>query len=364
MAWLLRRIVTVGAAAAVASTVAQGAAAQASPDSTATLVGFVTIKEAAVPLPYSVVSITQPSREQFTDERGVFRIGNLPRGVIRLRVRHVGYVPVDLNLTLTAGATDTVRVALTRIAVRLTTMQVRAYPECLAPGPPAATDTAFTTIFDQLKQNAEQFRLLMHTYPFVYAVERISSTVLGGIDLRRDRIDTLTLTSDNQWRYSPGTVVVEEKRTPGIAASATMNIPTLANFADPLFVANHCFFNGGLETIDKEELLRVDFVVASALAEPDVDGSIFLDPTTFQIRRSFLHLSKTLKAVAEVTGTEVTTIFAELFPSVPVISTVNSVNHLRVNTRRYKPPTQTREQQQLIAVAFTGRKPGEDAKRP
>ena len=38
-----------------------------------------------------------------------------------------------------------------------------------------------------------------------------------------------------------------------------MNIPTLVNFADKSFLENHCFHNGGLETVDGTEMLRVDF---------------------------------------------------------------------------------------------------------
>jgi hypothetical protein len=332
-------------------------------DSTGTIVGFVTIKDAAVPLPYNVVSIARLQREQFTDERGRFRIAELPAGSVRIRIRHVGYAPADLDVVVRAGGTDTIRVALTRIAVRLTAMQVRAYPECATPGPPPATDTAFTTIFDQLKQNAEQFRLLMTKYPFMYGVERTTSTLLGTSELRREVVDTITLLSDAQWQYRPGTVVVQEKSTSRSAGPVTMRIPTLANFADSLFIANHCFYNGGLETVDKEELVRVDFVAASALKEPDVDGSMFLNPTTFQIRRSFLDLSKPAKAVPDVIGTEATTIFAELFPSVPVIATVSSINHLR-KSRRYRAATETREDQRLIAVQFTRSKPGEDVRKP
>ena len=65
-----------------------------------------------------------------------------------------------------------------------------------------------------------------------------------------------------------------------------------------------------------------------------------------------------------VLETEATTIFAELFPSVPVIATVTSVNRLRVVPGRRRPATETHEDQQLIAVHFTDRKPGEDVKKP
>ena len=332
--------------------------------STGAVVGFVTMREGGVALPYSVVSIPTLARDQFTDDRGVFRLAGLPEGRLRLRIRHVGYSPAELDVDVQPGVVDTVRVALTHIAVRLTAMHVSAYPECVSPGPPLPSDSAFRAIFEQLKQNAEQFRLLITQYPFISGVQRTTSTLYGTDDLRREVVDTIALSSEAEWAYKPGTVVVREKHFMRSDGPVTMRIPSLANFADSLFIANHCFYNGGLETVDGTELVRVDFVAAAALKEPDVDGAMFLDPRTFQIRRSFLHLSKPPRAVPDVLGTEATTIFSELFPSVPVISTVNSVNRLKVGRLRYRPPTQTREDQQLIAVAFTGRKPGEDVKKP
>lgn len=352
--------------AAATSLIASGNAvfAQLPTASTGAVVGFVTIKDAGAALPYSVVSITTLGRDQFTDDHGVFRMAGLSPGRLRLRIRHVGYGPAEVDVVVREGVVDTVRVALTRIAVRLTAMHVNAYPECVSPGPPLATDTAFTAIFDQLKQNAEQFRLLVTEYPFVRGVQRTTSTLYGTDDLRLDVIDTITLSSSAQWEYKPGTVVARERDFMRGDGPVKMRIPSLANFADTLFIANHCFYNGGVEAIDGTELLRIDFTAATALAEPDVDGSMFLDPATLQIRRSFLHLSKQPKAVPDVLGTEATTIFAELFPSLPVVATVSSVNRLKVKRSRYRPATQTRENQQLIAVAFIGRKPGEDAKRP
>jgi hypothetical protein len=332
-------------------------------DSTGVIVGVVAIKDADVVLPYSVVSIPALAREQFTDDRGAFRLAGLPVGRLRLRVRHVGYSPVELDVAVRGGASDTVHVALTRIAVRLTAMQVKAYPQCVTPGPPSTRDTAFTAIFGQLKQNAEQFRLLSTEYPFLYGVQRTISTLFGTSDLRRDGVDTITLSSAAQWDYRPGTVVEREKRLLRPDGPVTMRIPSLANFADSVFIANHCFYNGGLETIDGTTLVRVDFIAAAALKEPDVDGAMFLDPASFQIRRSLLRLSKPPRAVPDIVATEATTIFSELFPSVPVIATVTSVNYLNPRRGR-RAATQTREDQQLIAVAFTGRKPGEDAKKP
>jgi hypothetical protein len=260
-----------------------------------------------------------------------------------------------------------VRVALTRIAVRLNAVQVQAYPECTNPGPPrAANDSAFALVFDQLKQNAEQFRLLTSQYPFAYAVERTLGAVFGRNNVKREKPDTIVLRSADEWRYVPGEVVTQERRALIFRGPVMMHIPSLAHFADERFIANHCFHNGGLETVDGQELVRVDFVAASRIRSPDVDGSMYLDPATFQIRRTFLHLSRAPSALPDLLETEATTVFAELYPSIPVITTISSISRLRPPRGRLtlNPPTATTEDQRLIAVEFSGRKPGEDAKRP
>jgi hypothetical protein len=342
------------------------APAPARADSAGTLVGFVTMREGGQPLPYSVISIAALSREQFTNDRGTFVLAGLPAGRHRLRVRHLGYSPADVDVVIRAGGTDTVRVALTRIAVRLNAVQVRAYPECTNPGPPDARDSAFALVFDQLKQNAEQFRLLTKEYPFAYAVERTLGAVFGRDNARREKPDTIVLRSADEWRYVPGEVVTQERRALIFRGPVMMHIPSLAHFADERFIANHCFHNGGLETIGGQDLVRVDFVAATRIRSPDVDGSMYLDPATFQIRRTFLHLSRAPSALPDLLETEATTVFAELYPSIPVITTISSVSRLRPPRGRLtlNPPTATTEDQRLIAVEFTGRKPGEDAKKP
>jgi hypothetical protein len=284
----LRTACLIGLAAAVAAHAAR--AQSIGTDSTGAIVGIVVTKEGGVPLGYSTVSIAALSRERFTNADGRFTLADLPAGPLQLRVRHLGYSPVDLSVVVHSGSSDTIRVSLTHIAVRLTTMQVRAYPECKNPGiPKRASDSTFATVFDQLHQNAEQYRLLTETYPFVYAVERTMSRVLVNGDSRTDGVDTLIIGS-NRWTYKPGAVVIRDGRMR--SAPVMMNIPTLVNFADKSFLENHCFHNGGLETVDGTEMLRVDFVAASRIKEPDVDGSMYLDLGNFQIRRSVLRLTK------------------------------------------------------------------------
>jgi len=346
---------------------AQATPSQSPPATQGTLsgaiVGRVTVKDGASPLAYSVASIESLGRERFADEQGEFHFVDLPAGPLRIRVRHVGYVPVDVPVTVRGGIVDTVNVALTHIAVRLSTVQVRGYPECKNPGAPAmADDSAFATVFDQLRQNADQYRLLTNEYPFTFAVERMMATATYGGQIRTERVDTLSLASVNQWKYKPGAVVTSEGRL--FHRSFILNLPTLVSFADTTFIANHCFYNGGLETVDGTELLRIDFIAASRIRDPDVDGAMYLDPTSFQIRRSLLHLSKIPRGVNGLAEVDVTTLFGELFPSVPVIAAVSSVNEFTTNRPRFDTPVRGLEEQRLIAVNFLKSRPGDSRKKP
>jgi carboxypeptidase family protein len=327
------------------------------------IVGHVTVKDGASPLAYSVVSIESLGRERFADAQGEFRFVDLPTGLLRIRVRHVGYVPVDVPVTVRGGIVDTVNVALTHIAVRLSTVQVRGYPECKNPGAPAAADdSAFATVFDQLRQNADQYRLLTSEYPFTFAIERMMATATYDGQIRMERVDTMSLASINQWKYKPGAVVTSEGRL--FHRSFILNLPTLVSFADTIFIANHCFYNGGLETVDGKELLRVDFIAASRIRDPDVDGAMYLDPASFQIRRSLLHLSKIPRGVNGLAEVDVTTLFGEIFPSVPVIAAVSSVNQFTTDRPKFDTPVRGLEEQRLIAVNFLKSRPGDSPKKP
>jgi len=336
------------------------------PDSTGAVVGAVVMREGEFPLAYSVVSAVALGRERFSNERGVFSLTDLPVGPVRLRIRHLGYTPAELTVNVRAGSIDTIRVTLTHIAVRLSTFQVRAYPECKNPGVPAPSgDSAFATVFDQLRQNAEQYRLLAETYPFNYGMTRTMSHTLVNGTSRPDGVDTLVIASRAQWTYKPGSVLSRpsQPRSPS-GGTLVLNIPTIVHFADRTFLDNHCFHNGGLESVGSAELLRVDFVAASRIRDPDVNGSIYLDPSTFQVKRSVLRLSRIPGAISGLLETEATTDFAEAFPSIPVIVGISSINRLEANPKRPFATATTNEEQRLIRVEFTKGIPGEDSKKP
>lgn len=334
-------------------------------DSLGAIVGFVVMKDGDLPLAYSVVSAPALDHERFTNDRGVFTLTGLRPGQVRLRVRHLGYTPAEVVVDVHAGAVDTVRVRLVHIAVQLTAVRVRAYPECKNPGPPrAVADSAFATVFQQLRQNAEQYALLASTYPFEYTIERtLANTTVSG-DYHVEQIDTMPLRSTDRWEYRPGAVVRPENGPRPRRREYVLRIPTLIQFADTVFLANHCFYNGGVETVEGSDVVRVDFVAASRIKDPDVDGSMYLDPTSFQIRRAFLHLSKVPRELRGLLETEATTVFAEVLPSIPIISGISSINRVEADRKRPSAVAAWNEEQRLISVHFLNAKPGEDAKKP
>jgi hypothetical protein len=324
-----------------------------------TIVGVVVTAEGGVTLPYSVVAIPALGRERFTTVAGSFVLAEIPAGSVVLIARRLGYVPKEMTVTVRAGVTDTLRVELARVAIELAAMHVRAYPECKHPGPPhPGTDSVLATVFTQLRMNANQYQLLVQSYPFEYAVVSQLGRITKDSGAIVDQTDTVRIGGDPGWRYNPGKVVTRSTSR-GAKGAFFFHLPLLVDFADELFIRNHCFHSGGL-TSDDTALFRIDLIAASRIRTPDVNGSIYLDTATYQIRRSVLHLSP-LPKVRGLVEMEVTTDFAELLPSIPVISRVSSRETFDPNVLGLVDPG-TFEEQRLVAFRFLGRKPGEERK--
>ena len=326
------------------------------PDSTGTIVGVVVAKEGGAALPYSIVSIPSIGLERLTNDQGEFVIANAPHGSVELLVRHLGYAPAKVATTVRAGAVDSVRVGLSKLAVQLAAVQVHASRVCLKPGPPnAATDAAFAAVFDQLRQNADQYRLLSQTYPFVYEMERRSTIRYVSGDVIVQGIDTAQLGTGVGWKYAPGAVV---ERSEGVRNHwVVFNIPALIHFADASFLANHCFYFGGRDTADALPAIRVDFLAASRIKTPDVDGSMYIDPATFQIRRSVLRLTQIPEETPQIASVTVVTEFRSIVPSISIASTISSTHRLFADSTRPVLPMAAYETQRLIHVTFLKTKP-------
>ena len=335
--------------------VAASASAQEAPG---TIVGVVVAKESGEVLPHSVVVVPSLDIRRFSNDSGAFVLRDVPAGPRLVQIRRLGYAPAEVTVIVRAGARDSLRIELTRVAVKLAAVQVRADPPCTTPGLSAVKDTVLATVLTQLRMNGEQYRLLTEAYPFVYGHERMLVTGLKSGDMRTDVVDTVLIQSKQAWRYRPGHILTREgNRRRG---SLFFNLPTLADFADPLFLDNHCFTDGGIDHVDGRELIRIDVVAWSRIKNPDVNGSIFLDPETFQIRRSVLRLSRNPK-VNGMTGLEVTTLFQEALESVPIITQVYSVQTFDGRDRR-RDLLAAYEHHRLVTFTFLGSRPGDDAR--
>lgn len=288
------------------------------------IVGFVTATGSGEPLPFADVTIQPLGQRALTDDRGRFRWATAPAGPVTLIVRRIGYTPTTVALTVVDGRTDTVRVALSPISIRLEAVKT-SDAQCSGR---FSADTAVVTILQQVQLNAERYRLLTREYPFETTMERTMANEVvrpAVVGVRRDRrallIDTIPLSHESARPYEPGKLVSRPARDEG-DIQGRLRIPTLADFADSAFVAVHCFRYAGLTSDADGRRIRVDFAPIPSLRESDVSGSLFLDPATFQITRSRLEMQMPASSGAEDWDIHVETRFQEMWPGISILATV------------------------------------------
>ena len=332
-------------------------------DSSGTIVGVVVAAETGTPLAFSLGSIPARALERLANDRGVFVITNVPAGPVELLVRHLGYSPRRVTTAVRAGAVDSVRIVLTHLAIQLGTVQVTAHRACTNPGPPKASgEPEFAALFEQLEQNADAYRLLAATYPFTYDMERRRTIQYVAGDEIVQSFDTIRVNTGVTWHYAPGDVI--ERSDDPRNRQVVFKIPALIHFAEPSFLANHCFYFGGRERMagladatGDASFIRVDFLAASRLKAPDVDGSMYIDPISYQIRRSVLRLTRIPDETPEIASVVVTTDFRTIVPSIAIANLIISTHRLWADTTRPVLPLAVHETQRLLRVNWLGVKP-------
>lgn len=125
------RAVTVGLASVCCTVVFATRAIQA--QATSAELGGVVVNQAGDPLSDVVVSIGAGEATARTDASGRFTFPSAPWGQVRLRVRAVGFVPLDTLMLLQSGTSYSVRFQLRQFIPQLDTVRVQ---ETLAFGKP------------------------------------------------------------------------------------------------------------------------------------------------------------------------------------------------------------------------------------
>ena len=318
--------------------VAQGGAAQGAGVSGAsgtagtagtagTVIGDVVMLGTGTPLDHAMVSLVGGGRQTFTNDRGVFAFTQLAPGTYHLRVVHLGFTPTLVDFVMPAtGAAPRVRVELARVSVRLAAVKISGKPTCSNPGrPDPALNHDLFEVVQQVRFNAEQFQVVSDSFPFAYSVQRARREVRAD-DARGPSVyDTLHMRSDaHGWEYKMGNVVERERN-----GHYVMHLPTLRDFAGIEFLNNHCFQYAGLDSTKEGMLLRIDFRADDQIRTPDVNGTIYLDPKTYQIRLADLQLSKLIAEVREITAVKVRTIFREIASNIIVFDRVIGTNEIK-----------------------------------
>jgi len=334
------------------------AGAVAAQEPAVALRGAVVTAESGDFVPYAVVVLEPRFSQRFTDQAGSFAFLGVTPGTYRLQVRQVGFLPFDSTITV-AAAPPPLRIALVRIAVELRGITVAARTRCLPPGRlDAAATPALVTIVEQLRLNAQRQALLLDRYPFQYHVVRELTDVLRG-GFEHTRTDTLLLRSNTRWSYAPGRVVTESAELQG-TGTRDVHLPVLADFADSSFQAWHCFSLGGMQVVEGRELVRLDFRASPELREPDVNGTAYLDPVSYQVVRTRVELTRLEQAAAGVTSWTATVTFREIMPNLTTADRLSAVTRL---VPRNVPSTvvERRETQQLLRFSFLRAPPVADS---
>lgn len=300
---------------------------------------------------YALVRLEPGYPERFSDEAGGFFFAGVTPGSYRLMVRQVGYVPLDTAISVAAGM-PRLNVTLRRVAVTLRALTVSAPGRCENPGNPALSGNAeLIAVFEQLRQNAERSRILAREYPFRYTVERTQAVHVssGG---QRVTVDTVRLDGRARWPYRPGQIVTPD---PDSRGGYLVHLPVLDDFADSAFHASHCFVLAGLDNFEEDSgLVRLDFTASRRIPYPDVNGSAWLDPRSYQIRHTRVTLTNPDDVARNVQDWRATTSFREIAPNIVVqglVRAVTAYSEWTWRNRRNADAGRT-EVQKLLGVHF------------
>jgi hypothetical protein len=240
----------------------------------------------AKPLPNAEVIDLGSGLGRFTNSDGVARLPWPPSAPLRLRVRQLGFKPVDrvIDEHRDSFSTDTVTVLLERVVFALPPIVSRETQRCDATDS-AATFRAFPAL-EQLRLGAERYERFRNVHPFRVEVERRTVTLNGDgkpKSVRRNTGEADAL----EWGdpYLPGQLIRREPLGFSVA------ILFLATLADSSFWANHCFTVRGISAFENRRVVEMEFAPAIGAPQPEWQGTALIDSATSTLTRLQFQLS-------------------------------------------------------------------------
>lgn len=241
---------------------------------------IITVTDAGTLRPLTNADVTDllSGQHRFTDEHGQARLPWPSDGRLRLRVREIGYQPVQRTLERSAPSDQNPTFALSKVAYVISTVRSTSHCATTADSASLALSVA---VLDQLKQGAEKYNDFRRLYPFEAIVERRTARIPEIGEVKKIIGETQKFRSDSwEQRYSPGDIV---QYNPD--GSFWAPILFLSTLADSVFWEHHCFVARGMESYQGTRAIRLEFSPNSEVHGPDWEGSAVLDSATSYLLR-------------------------------------------------------------------------------
>jgi hypothetical protein len=222
------------------------------------------------------VTEVSTGQHRLTDERGEARLSWPSNGQLRVRVREIGYSPVERTLRQTPRDDPSV-FELKRVAYVITS--VKSTSHCISEADSASLALS-VSVLEQLRQGAEKYEQFRKAYPFEATVERRSAIIPDRGEIKRIVRATEKYSSD-RWEigYRPGAIVEYEGGAP------TVPILFLSTLADSVFWDHHCFIVRGIESYAGDRVIKLEFSPTADTHGPDWKGTALLDSATSYLLR-------------------------------------------------------------------------------
>jgi hypothetical protein len=240
---------------------------------------LITVSDAGAGYPLANADVVDiPSgHHSFTDEHGRARIVWPADGQLRLRIREIGYKPVERTLRRAEVVGEGATITLSKVAYVIA--PVRSNSLC-ATNADSASQLISVSALEQLRQAAEKYAEFRRTYPFVARIERRTAQVPENGDVKRIVSENAEFRSENLEKgYRPSDIVEY--------VSGGFNVPILflSTLADSVFWEHHCYIVRGVDTYQGARALRLEFSPNSDVHGPDWEGTALLDSATSYILR-------------------------------------------------------------------------------